>query len=394
MIKHRLALIVSHPVQYYVPLYQQLAQRQDISIKVFFTWHDGSKPVHDSGFGIPVAWDIPLRQGYEFELVENVASDPGMHHFVGLRNPDLVRRVLNWNPTAVHITGWAWWSHFQALRTLAGKGIPILFRGDSHLLDDSMTGPRWWIKRIVLKHIYRWPSAFLVTGKANSDYYEAFGIDQKKLIPCPHSIDCHRFAEPAAQYEDAALRWRTELGIAEEQIVVLFAGKFEARKDPIGFMKAVESLKDNNVVAVMVGGGELQADVEAIASARPDLFRVLPFQNQRRMPVVYRLCDLFVLPSIWGETWGLAVNEALACSRPVLVSDKVGCAAEIVDGSCAYVFSRGGGPSLFDIMRALTADRTRLRNMRAAAAEKAGLFDVSVTEAALMNAISGLNPDE
>ena len=93
---HRLAFIVSHPIQYYAPLYQRLSRRDDIAIKVFFTWHDGAKAVQDPGFGIPVAWDIPLNQGYEFELIDNISADPGTHHFWGLRNPSLVERVLAW----------------------------------------------------------------------------------------------------------------------------------------------------------------------------------------------------------------------------------------------------------------------------------------------------------
>jgi glycosyltransferase involved in cell wall biosynthesis len=65
----------------------------------------------------------------------------------------------------------------------------------------------------------------------------------------------------------------------------------------------------------------------------------LPFQNQSRMPLVYRLGDALVLPSGYRETWGLAVNEAQACGRPSLVSDCVGCARDIIrEGDNGSVF--------------------------------------------------------
>ena len=64
--KNRLAIIVSHPIQYYVPLYRHLARRDDVAIRVFFTWHVPSA-VEDHGFNIPVAWDIPLTAGYDFD---------------------------------------------------------------------------------------------------------------------------------------------------------------------------------------------------------------------------------------------------------------------------------------------------------------------------------------
>jgi glycosyltransferase involved in cell wall biosynthesis len=110
----------------------------------------------------------------------------------------------------------------------------------------------------------------------------------------------------------------------------LYAGKFEDKKRPVALMQAVQQIEDSRLLLVMVGDGVLGDQVRQIAAEIPARFRVLPFQNQSRMPVVYRLGDIFVLPSAYGETWGLAVNEALACGRPVLVSDHVGCAADLV----------------------------------------------------------------
>jgi glycosyltransferase involved in cell wall biosynthesis len=389
--RHRLAFIVSHPIQYYVPLYQRLSRREDIAIKVFFTWHDGTSAVQDRGFGIPFAWDIPLNDGYEFELIKNVSADPGTHHFWGLRNPSLTKRVLGWEPTIAHVTGWAWASHLQALRSFKQAGLPTLFRGDSHLLDSASAGPRWWAKKALLSHIYRWPTGFLVTGKANYDYYRAFEVPPEKLWPCPHSIDYARFAEPDQPYEEEARRWRRELNIAEDRIVLLFAGKFDTRKDPVGFMRAVVRLANDKVVAVMIGAGELQSEIDQIAKDYPNLFRVLPFQNQQRMPIVYRLGELFVLPSKYGETWGLAVNEALASGRPVLVSDKVGCAADVVDSTCGYVFGTDGEDGLFTALRHLTREKAALVDMRLAARTKARLFDTSVTGSRLMDAIASID---
>src|SRR5262249_26438434 len=114
----RVAFIVSHPIQYVVPLYQKLAFRDDLAIKGFVTWHAAEAAVADRGFGAHVAWDIPLTQGYEYERVPNVAADPGTHHFLGLRNPTLVTRIMAWRPDEVVVSGWAWWSHLQALYAL------------------------------------------------------------------------------------------------------------------------------------------------------------------------------------------------------------------------------------------------------------------------------------
>jgi glycosyltransferase involved in cell wall biosynthesis len=387
----RLAFIVSHPIQYYAPLHQRLAHRGDLRIKVFFTWHDGRQAVRDSGFQRVVAWDIPLTEGYEWELVPNVAAAPGTHHFLGLRNPTLVKRVLAWQPDAVHVTGWAWASHLWALRSLRRRGVPTLFRGDSHLLDETMRGPRWRLKEAVLRQVFAWPSAVLYVGQANRAYYEAFGVTPDRLYHCPHSIDVARFAEPAELYQREARVWRQQLGIADDDFVLLFAGKLERKKRPIELMRVV--LEHGGLVLILVGNGELEGEVQALAAAHPTRFRVLPFQNQSRMPVVYRLGDIFVLPSGWGETWGLAVNEALACGRPVLVSDRVGCAGEVLEGGDPGVGAVFPSTELSAIGQAIAGLAALLRGRQrpsAAAIARAWAFDISRTEASLASVLEVL----
>jgi glycosyltransferase involved in cell wall biosynthesis len=388
--KTRLAIVVSHPIQYYAPLYRRLARRSDLALKVFFTWHAGAAAVHDRGFGQPVAWDIALTDGYEHELVPNASSDPGTHHFLGLRNPSLVSRVMGWRPDAVHLTGWSGLSHVAALRSFARRGVPVLFRGDSHLLDGGGGALRRRLKQAVLERVFRWPAAFLFVGQANRAYYEAFGVTPERLHWCPHSIDVQRFGEPADEHEDAARRWRRDLGIGDDRVVLLFAGKLEPRKQPLQLMRAVRDLGDARYLLLMVGSGELEAEVQALAAAHPDRFITLPFQNQSRMPLVYRLGDVFVLPSAYGETWGLAVNEAMACARPVVVSARAGCAVDLVDPACGRTFDATDFSSLTRALHDLTTNRATLRAMGAAAARKADGFDIAATEEAVMHCLRTL----
>ncbi|HUC61099.1 MAG TPA: glycosyltransferase family 4 protein [Alphaproteobacteria bacterium] len=383
----RLAFIASHPIQYAVPLYRRLAQRDDLAIKVFYTWHAGAGPVMDRGFQAPILWDIPLTEGYEFASVANVAADPGTHRFLGLDNPTLVDDVAAWRPDVVHVTGWAWRSHLKALRAFHRRGIPTLFRGDSHLLDGTDAGPRWWAKRALLSRVYAWPRGFLVAGSANRAYYERLGVEAARLFPCPPSIDVAHFAGDAELLEREAAAWRASLGIDPAATVLLFAGKVERKKRPLELMRAVEALGPSAPVLVLVGGGELQAEIDALAAAHPSRFRVLPFANQSRMPTVYRLADIFVLPSAYGESWGLAVNEALACGRPALVSDRVGCAADLIDPECGWVFPWADWGSLGRILEGFDKNSTLAKRMRSRAAERARGFDVAVAEAAIVSTV-------
>lgn len=380
----RLAFVVSHPIQYYVPLYRMLALQPGLEIKVFFTWHGGGAATFDRGFQRTVAWDIPLTEGYEHEVVPNRALDPGTHHFWGLRNSTLLGRLLEWNPDVVHVTGYAYASHLRVLQQLARLRIPVLFRGDSHLLDGR-SGIRWWLKRAVLRQVYSWPKAFLYVGQANRAYYRACGVSEKRLFHCPHSIDVDRFAQPHESLEIAARAWRRELGLGDATRVLLYVGKFEPKKCPVELMAACSTWPAGDWRLILVGDGELGGIVRARAVADPGRFRVLPFQNQSRMPVVYRLGDAFVLPSVEQETWGLAVNEALASGRPVLVSNRVGCAADVVQpGQNGAVFPVGDFKALHDAWQNLNhnagSDPAELQR-------SARRFDISVTVETLVDSL-------
>jgi glycosyltransferase involved in cell wall biosynthesis len=380
----RLAIIVSHPIQYYVPLYRRLATSTDLCIRVFFTWHAAETAKHDPGFGKEVAWDIPLTEGYEHELVENTAANPGSRHFWGIRNPKLIGRVIQWQPDAVHITGYAYASHLNAIRGFQRRGIPILFRGDSHLLDQRRDR-RWLLKKTLLRQVYGWTSACLYVGRHNLEYYRELGVAPEKLFYCPHSIEVERFAEPNQDFEREASQWREQLGILEDKIVLLFAGKFEARKQPIELVEAVLRFRDDRLVLLMVGNGPLETEVAAVARSNPNQIKVLPFQNQSRMPVVYRLGDVFVLPSAFGETWGLALNEALACGRRVIASDKVGAAPDLISTSKeGTVFKNGDWTDFKEKLHFLIATPGDSHHLRVAAHK----FDISETERTLVDCLS------
>jgi len=385
----RLAFVVSHPVQYYTPFYRRLATRHDVRIRIFFTWHAGEAPAHDPGFQQAFAWDIRLTDGYDYELVPNLARDPGTHHFWGLRNPSLIDRLLSWKPDAVHLTGYAFYSHLMAIRRLSQRDVPVLFRGDSHLLDKQQKGLRWELKRFVLRKIYRSITGFLYVGKNNYDYYRTFGVPESRLFRCPHSIDVNRFAESNDQLEAEARRWRKEMRISESAKVLLYAGKFEPKKQPLQLMKAVSSMTISDLVLVLVGSGQLEKQVRHIAAEHPDMFRVLPFQNQSLMPVVYRLGDVFTLPSAYDETWGLAANEALASGRRVLVSSKVGCAPDVVESKAdGYIFISGDWADFQTKLRDLFQKPADPAALRARAAR----FNIDVTERALYHALEVILP--
>jgi len=350
----KLAIVTTHPIQYYTPLFQQLAGEPELTLRVFYTWSQAQQGVFDRGFGRAVQWDIPLLAGYDFTFVPNVARQPGCHHFMGIQNPGLIPALRAWKPDALMVMGWNFYSHLQVMRYFKGR-IPVYFRGDSTLLDEQ-PGLRKRLRRMGLRWIYRHIDFALYVGQHNRDYFLAHGLKEHQLIYAPHAVDNQRFADPDGQYAEQARAWRAQLGIPEEACVFLFAGKLMAKKDPLILLQAFLQLEPAHAHLVFVGNGELEQTLKQRVGASSRLsshVHFLPFQNQSLMPAVYRIGDVFVLPSRGpGETWGLAVNEAMACSRPVVVSDKVGCWPDLVKaGITGWVFKAGNSEELKTVMQ-------------------------------------------
>jgi glycosyltransferase involved in cell wall biosynthesis len=349
-----------------------LAGSADCSIKVFYTWGQAQGKVLDKDFGIEREWDIDLLSGYDHVFVKNISTTPGSHHYKGIINPTLVSEVASFHPDKIIVYGWKFNSHLKILRHFKGK-IPLYFRGDSTLLDEPAGfSLKKTLRKLLLQWVYRHVDYVLSPGTASDAYFLNAGLSASQIIRAPHAVDNARFSgtetpDKHSSYQGSARNWRKKLSIPDDTKVFLFAGKFEPKKDPILLVKAFLRIHQqySNTHLIMVGNGILEEELKkmiSISSTSPAFGRqaqppstsitFLPFQNQSIMPIVYRLGDIVVLPSKGpDETWGLAINEAMACGRPVIASDKCGAAADMVkDNENGFVFKAGNENGLYNCM--------------------------------------------
>jgi glycosyltransferase involved in cell wall biosynthesis len=334
----KLAIISSHPIQNNAPLFALLAKETDIDLMVFYTWGESSLgPKLDPDFGKVIEWDIPLLEGYNYTFLNNTSKDPGSHHFKGIINPTLNQEIESWGADIVWIWGWAFDSHLKALRYFKGKK-EVWFRGDSTLLDEPKGGSLKKIaRRIFLTWVYRHVDKVLHVGSNNKDYFKKHRLKDTQLIYAPHAVDNHRFSDPNGEITKKAIEWRKKLGFHEEDLVLLFAGKFEPRKNPFFLINLIKHLEYYNVKLLMVGNGPLEYNLKKdLYSCNRVTF--LDFQNQSQMPILYRLADFFILPSI-SETWGLAINEALASGTKVIASSFCGGSIDLINKDNGMIFN-------------------------------------------------------
>lgn len=391
----RVAVVLSHPTQYYAPWFRRIAQRGELDLVVFYLWDFGVQARYDRDFGQVLQWDIPLLDGYRSEFVANRSPDPGTHHVRGLDNPGLVDKLVAQRPDAIVMFGYTYISHLRVLLSPRLSGIPVLLRGDSH---DMARGSGWKAvaKRTLRRIVFRRFSRFLAVGSANEVYLLASGVPAAHIDRVPHCVDNKRFQDAAGAASLEAVAWRSQLGIADDAIVVLFAGKFEEKKRPLDLLAAFLQLQDRHpagghMALLFVGNGSQEAELMAKAGNRTgrSVF-FAPFQNQSGMPKVYACANVLVLPSLGnGETWGLAVNEAMNLARPCIVSTHVGCGPDLVrDEQNGWLFEAGNVDALTGVLaKALDAGHPGLAAMGEQARQRVDAFSFDAAAVALRDAV-------
>ena len=322
----RLAIVASHPVQYYAPLFRELAGRLDLT--VYYAHRATESDQAQAGFGIGFEWDIDLLSGYTYTFLQNAAARPGLGHFAGIDTPEIGSRLRAGSFDAVLLMGWFLKCFHQALWAAKRLRIPVLVRGDSHL-DTPRSTWKCWAKELAYPIFLRCFDCALVVGERNRAYWQHYHYPESRIFSSPHCVDNDWFATHST--DSARVSLRTKLGIAQETKVVLFVGKLVDFKRPLDVIAAVKLLKSKgvNLEVLIAGAGPLEQDLTRAARKAEVRMHMLGFCNQSEMPNAYAASDILVLPSDGRETWGLVVNEALACDKPVVVSDAVGCAPDL-----------------------------------------------------------------
>jgi glycosyltransferase involved in cell wall biosynthesis len=338
----RLTVVMTHPVQYMSPWFRHIAsKRADLELTVLY----GALPdaqQQGTGFGTSFEWDLPLTEGYRFEVCAGARVDSfDSDRFTGIDVPDIERLIRATSPDVVLVPGWHSIMQVRALRACRRMGVPVLYRGDSTLFSGprGVWRPAWAIKT---RHMLRRFEGYLSVGMHADRYLRSFGIADPLIVRSPHCVDNDRFGSEATRLRNGTGRTaaRAAHGAGDRDFVVLFAGKFQERKRPIDAVRSVARL-GGSAVLLMAGDGPLREACRAEAERLGVRVAWAGFLNQTELPSAFAACDCVLVPSAW-ESWGLIVNEALASGVPCVVTTGVASAPDlIVEGETGHAVSPG-----------------------------------------------------
>ena len=359
----RLGLVAQWPIHYHLPLYRALDADPEVELEVLYAQKASSSSGYDPEVSAVVDWGLPMFEGYRYELFPNLSPRRDGEGFWKFVNPGLIRRVLTGPHDAIYVHGHNHFTHVAAIAAARLGGKRVIVRTISNNLGERPAHVRL-IRQLLYRALYRLAHVLLHTGEHNRRFFEDFGARPRQLVHAPHVVDNARFGAERARLAPRRGALKEAFGIGADRKVVLWCGKFLAKKQPLMLVDAFfDAALGDEWVLLMVGEGALREACEARAvergaAAKRGAGKVVfaGFLDQNEVGRGYAVADVMVLPSAYQETWGLVVNEAMNFGCPVIVSDRVGCAPDLVAGKCGLVFPHDRPEALVAALRRMAGD--------------------------------------
>ena len=334
--KPKVLIVATHPVQYQVPWFRYLhTNLSDYEIEVLYlTIPDAEK--QGVGFGQAFQWDVPMFEGYSWTQVKNefLSGDLALDNFFSIRLNNIKQLIEAKNPTAVLLTGWQCLGLIQFLWSCRRLKVPCLIRAESNNLK-----PRAYYKNLIHRLLLKQYDKFLSIGTANRNFYLANKVNTNNIYACPYFVDNDYFKREANSYSDQKKHLANKWNIPDDAFCYCYVGKLNSKKRILDVLAALKNLGDKNAYLLIVGDGELMQKAKTYTQQHNLNVRFAGFLNQSELPMAYSFSDCLILASDFDETWGLVVNEAMACGVPAIVSNRSGCHLDLIkDNITGYTF--------------------------------------------------------
>ena len=317
-LKRRLTIITELIAPYRIPVFNALSAREDVALHVIFLSRT----------------DTSMRQWhvYEREIEYSYEVLPSWRRRVGkfnvLLNRGISAALARSNPDVIICGGYNYIASWQALHWARRRRRPFLLWSES--TSEDLRGQHFFPEMLKTKFINHC-SGFVVPGVSARDYLLRFGVSPEKIFVARNAVDIALFSAQAAVAAQISRDVRARFALPERYF--LFVGRLVQSKGVLDLLKAYAALPPelrSGIGLVFAGDGPLRPELEALArDIHPGQVLLPGFVHREELANYYALAECFVLPT-YSDTWGLVVNEAMACGLPVICTRVAGCAADLV----------------------------------------------------------------
>lgn len=321
----KLVIVVSHPIQHFVPFYRALAQEESIDLTVVFCSRIGVEPYFDQAMNTTIAWKMDLLGGYDHVFLSEAdyITSTGPRR---IDNPSVVCALNRLGPDAVLVHGYGHRTMRRALRWAKKAKVASLLFGDSNLQNPRSRTKRL-LKRVVLPFYFSRISAFLTISEENEKYYRNYGVNKRKIFRVPFPIDEPLYLAKWSERKPLRKCYRKSLGISENEIVIVTVGKvidYKRPRDIIGLARRFKQDPASRPIKfLMVGDGPDRIELQAIARDEGLFITWVGFINVDRLPECYLASDI-LFHACGIESFGLVVAEACCMGLPVVIPEGMG----------------------------------------------------------------------
>jgi glycosyltransferase involved in cell wall biosynthesis len=336
----RVTVVSPEPTPYRSPLFDRIAGRSEVELTVVYagrtvagrTWD--VEPDHPAvflqGMRVPGARRV-LRHEYPITLGIGGALDDS-------------------RPDVVVVSGWSQFASQAAIAWCRRRHVPYVLLVSSH---DAVERSAWRraVRAPVVPRVVRGAWGAFALGTLSRESLVANGADPDRVRLFANTIDVRGWSERADGLEVRRAELRAGLGLAPADVAVLSVARLAPEKGLDTLVRA--AVGEPRLVVVVAGEGPEREALRALA-AELDVRLVLTGDvSWQRLAEIYVACDVFALLSTW-EPWGVVVNEAMACGLPLVLSDQVGAAADLLhDGENGALVPAGDVAAAASALRRL-----------------------------------------
>jgi len=330
--KQRLAIITEIIAPYRIPLFNALAEIPEIDLHVIFLGETDPNLRE---------WRVYREEiRFSFEVLPSWRRRIGKYN--ALLNARMGAALTHARPVAILCGGYSYVSSWQALLWARKHRVAFLLWSESNRQDQRRYLPAVeWLKKQFLHRC----DGFVVPGQSAFKYVNAQKIRNQPIFVAPNAVDNRLFSNAAEFARNNADRLRQELNLPQHYF--LFVGRLVREKGVYELLSAYTSLNPDlrrQFGLVFVGDGPCRRQLQELAhnfSGRAAGIVFGGFVQREQLGAYYGLAEVLVLPT-HTDTWGMAVNEAMACGLPLIVSEAAGCASDLVqeDGNGVLVKPR------------------------------------------------------
>ena len=316
-----------------------------VDLEVIYCSTHGVSNQFDRQFNSSFKWNIPILDGYNYYFFKNYALRPSLYSFWGLMNWGIIWHLLRSPKGILVINGWQYFIYVISIIVGKVRGHTVCLRGESPLSREKN---RSFLKKITRKFIleyilFKFVDVFLYIGDQNKRFYKFFGVPDEKLLFSPYSVDNDRFQKHLSVNSDEKEKIRSLLGLPKNKIIILYSGKYIAKKRPLDLLESALLLDNKKYAIIFMGEGEMRKHMEdfILKHELKDIY-LTGFINQLEITNYYSASDIFVMCSDADETWGLSINEAMNSGLPIVASNEIGCTTDLVKhGYNGFVYPMG-----------------------------------------------------